>query len=167
MINAKLADVWNPRKWWDDIDYKAFQALWPLAVDPEKPKDVYKIEGPCRLSYDECNQLLAMGVNLELVPLPGAMLTKLQDGQRHIWEYGQTVTGKELIEGSAVQITIPDQALMWIDEVQVETDCCTDALQSLLDEGWRILAVCPPNSSRRPDYVLGRRKNPKGPFDAR
>ena len=25
-----------------------------------------------------------------------------------------------------------------------------------LDDGWRILAICPPNSQRRPDYILGR-----------
>lgn len=34
-------------------------------------------------------------------------------------------------------------------------DCCTDALQSALDEGWRIVACCP-QEARRPDYILGR-----------
>lgn len=34
-------------------------------------------------------------------------------------------------------------------------DCCTDHLQEKLDEGWRVIAVCP-MESRRPDYVLGR-----------
>ena len=47
---------------------------------------------------------------------------------------------------------------MKIDEVQVLTDCCTEALQGELDDGWRILAVCPPNAQRRPDYVLGKRR---------
>jgi hypothetical protein len=35
-------------------------------------------------------------------------------------------------------------------------DACTDDVQRHLDEGWKILAVCPPNSQRRPDYILGR-----------
>lgn len=34
-------------------------------------------------------------------------------------------------------------------------NCCTDELQSALDAGWRIIAVCP-QEARRPDYVLGR-----------
>lgn len=58
-----------------------------------------------------------------------------------------------------VQIAIPDQALMKIDEVTYEEDCCTDKIQDLLNEGWRIIAVCPPNAQRRPDYILGRRKS--------
>jgi hypothetical protein len=35
-------------------------------------------------------------------------------------------------------------------------NCCTDELQTALDKGWRIIAVCP-QEARRPDYVLGSR----------
>lgn len=59
---------------------------------------------------------------------------------------------------NAVQIHVPDLGLLMIREVQVVTDACTDRLQELLNEGWRILAVCPAVSQRRPDYVLGRTK---------
>lgn len=34
-------------------------------------------------------------------------------------------------------------------------DCCTDALQDALNEGWRIVSCCP-QEARRPDYILGR-----------
>lgn len=34
-------------------------------------------------------------------------------------------------------------------------DACTDFLQEKLDEGWRLIAVCP-QEQRRPDYILGR-----------
>lgn len=61
-------------------------------------------------------------------------------------------------KGCAVQIHVPDLVLMTINEVQVLEDACTDLLQGQLDLGWRILAVCPPNAARRPDYVLGRNK---------
>ena len=53
-------------------------------------------------------------------------------------------------------VTVPGIGLMAIREVCVELDLCTDRLQSLLDEGWRILAICPQPDQRRPDYVLGR-----------
>ena len=36
------------------------------------------------------------------------------------------------------------------------SDACTDELQGALRDGWRIIAVCPQPSQRRPDYVLGR-----------
>lgn len=45
--------------------------------------------------------------------------------------------------------------LQGINELLLKEDCCTDSLQEALDEGWRLLAVCP-QESRRPDYVLGR-----------
>ncbi len=37
-------------------------------------------------------------------------------------------------------------------------DCCTDALQGHLDEGWRIIAVTT-QEQRRPDYILARYNN--------
>jgi hypothetical protein len=55
-----------------------------------------------------------------------------------------------------IQVAIPNLALFAVDEVMLLDDACTDALNSYLKEGWRILAVCPPASQRRPDYILGR-----------
>jgi hypothetical protein len=66
--------------------------------------------------------------------------------------YLQQVPGSS----SVINIHIPNIGLLAINEVRVENDFCTDALQELLNDGWRILAVCPPNSVRRPDYILGR-----------
>lgn len=54
-----------------------------------------------------------------------------------------------------VNVAIPGNALMAVEEVVVREDYCTDALQEDLDAGWCILAVCP-QPKRRPDYVLGR-----------
>lgn len=59
---------------------------------------------------------------------------------------------------AAVHVHVPNVALQSYNEVQLLEDCCTDELQRQLDEGWRIIAVCPPNSTRRPDYILGRSK---------
>lgn len=57
-----------------------------------------------------------------------------------------------------IQIAIPDFALLHINEVEVLEDACTNELQQQLNAGWRIIAICPPNSQRRPDYILGRSK---------
>ena len=53
----------------------------------------------------------------------------------------------------------PGPNLMNVDETKLLEDCCTDALQENLSEGWRILAICP-QPQRRPDYVLGRKFSP-------
>jgi hypothetical protein len=56
----------------------------------------------------------------------------------------------------AIHVHIPNVGLLAINEVEVLEDACTDSLQSRLNAGWRIIAVCPPNSVRRPDYIIGR-----------
>jgi hypothetical protein len=57
-----------------------------------------------------------------------------------------------------VNVTVPGLGLLLLNEVQAATDICTDALNDMLKEGWRIVAVCPQPDQRRPDYVLGRVK---------
>ncbi|GBG55172.1 hypothetical protein SPFL3102_03566 [Sporomusaceae bacterium FL31] len=53
-------------------------------------------------------------------------------------------------------VHVPGFGLLAINEVTWEEDCCTERLQSKIDQGWRILAICPQPDQRRPDYVLGR-----------
>jgi hypothetical protein len=61
--------------------------------------------------------------------------------------------------GTAVHVHIPNIGLLMINEVCILEDSCTDKLQEYLNNNWRILAVCPPNGVRRPDYIMGRTKN--------
>lgn len=58
--------------------------------------------------------------------------------------------------GSQYHYHLPNIGLLLINEVKVLEDSCTEFLQEKLDEGYRIIAVCPPNGARRPDYILGR-----------
>lgn len=59
-------------------------------------------------------------------------------------------------ETVSVQVSVPGGvALTNIASVAYLEDCCTDKLQGCLDNGWRILAVCPPNDARRPTYIIG------------
>jgi len=53
-------------------------------------------------------------------------------------------------------VHIGNLGLLNINQLAYTTDKCTEELQNILDEGWRILAVCPQPDQRRPDYVLGR-----------
>lgn len=57
-----------------------------------------------------------------------------------------------------VNVTVPGLGLLLLDEIMACTDFCSDALNDKLQEGWRIVAVCPQPDQRRPDYVLGRVK---------
>ncbi len=54
-----------------------------------------------------------------------------------------------------IQIHTPNLGLLNIRSVDVSQDSCTDEIQDKLKEGWRILAICPPNANRRPDYIMG------------
>jgi len=50
----------------------------------------------------------------------------------------------------------PNNALLAIAETQLMECACTDALQTELAAGWRILAIQPQPDQRRPDIILGR-----------
>lgn len=55
-----------------------------------------------------------------------------------------------------IDISVPGGvALMSVRKVTWLEDACTNALQHQLDAGWRILAVCPANDTRRPTYIIG------------
>lgn len=53
------------------------------------------------------------------------------------------------------QVSVANVGLMQIRCAEQLEDCCTDELNRYLDRGWRILAVCPANDTRRPTYIVG------------
>lgn len=65
------------------------------------------------------------------------------------------------------QVHLPGNELLMIDDVTWIENSCTEELQKMLDEGYRIISVIVQSGQRRPDYVLGRRKPVEvnhGPF---
>lgn len=123
----------------------------------EKPEEDWYMEITAqRITMEEAHNLSKAGIDVRLEGVDGTMLSKLQDKPK-VDKYG-AVHPIDLYNGSTVQIVVPDIGVLQIDEVDWMEDACTQALQDRLDEGWRILAVCPPNAQRRPDYILGRRK---------
>lgn len=68
--------------------------------------------------------------------------------------------GKNLLPmaeyNSKVDVHMPGNALMSFNETMLLEDSCTDSLQDILNQGWRITCACPQPAQRRPDYILGR-----------
>lgn len=146
-------------KKWENIDWEKVKDAVPIPLQDEKPKSEYelrgKIENLC-CTVEEAQAIVNAGIPINIKPMSGTQITKMQD--RKQWD-SNPVVPSDLMNGSAVQIAIADVGLLLIDQVKHIDDACTDMLQDMLDSGWRILAVCPPNSARRPDYILGRRKS--------
>lgn len=57
------------------------------------------------------------------------------------------------------EVHVPNLGLLNINQLAYATDYCTEELQRLLHQGWRILAICPQPDQRRPDYILGMHKS--------
>jgi hypothetical protein len=106
-----------------------------------------------------------------VLEVPLAMLTYFLPCEVVAAHHGQLLTNLALrdapVVNTACKVITPGPSLQTYDQAHVETDCCTNRLQGLLDDGWRILAICVQPDQRRPDYVLGRRRagnEPAPPF---
>src|SRR6185312_13484132 len=78
----------------------------------------------------------------------GTMAVKMKDRINQLVGEGILEEVTQYLRGGIVQVTVPDLGLISMDEVTWIEDACTEELQRRLDEGWRILAVCPPNAQR-------------------
>ncbi|MBS7703264.1 hypothetical protein [Chelatococcus asaccharovorans] len=55
-----------------------------------------------------------------------------------------------------LHVHVPDQSLLSISEVEQIPNADLWDVQRRLDDGWHILAVCPPNGTMKPDFIMGR-----------
>jgi hypothetical protein len=69
----------------------------------------------------------------------------------------KTIEACEVLR-ETLQVHLPGNELIKFTKVKYEEDCCTDIIQEVLDDGWRIIAVIPIQGNRRPDYIFGREK---------
>ena len=127
-----------------DERYAALRAGVPRVELPEvRPDDasglkkVDMVYSDRVMDGDEVEAWTSAGVEVTMTRLRGLMSNSR--------DLAQTV----------YQISVSGVGLLQIAAIIVEEDACTDGIQDLLDAGWRILAVCPPNDARRPSYVLG------------
>ena len=115
---------------------------WPEGED--RPKYVY-FSGKYLIDLAEDGLVLSeLGIKFEI--------TKF----RNTYRPSAPTTEGDTNVNNVTNIHIPNIGLLAINHVMVLEDACTDQLQKCLTEGWSIIAVCPPNACRRPDYVLGR-----------
>ncbi len=85
---------------------------------------------------------------IDMTKVMPEMFTRIEDKQTAVVQKSDTYN-------SHCEVHIPGSALSLYNDTLLLEDCCTDALQSELDNGWRIIACCP-QAQRRPDYILGR-----------
>lgn len=155
MLIAELPYSFDPKAATPE-QFEAYRANWPCAnknIAQEK-YDSWMLVRTQRVTLEEAAALQDAGIKIDLRGIDGTMLVKMKD--RNPAKGGPQVS--DILTGSTVQISVPDLGLLQIDEVDWIEDACTQELQTRLSDGWRILAVCPPNAQRRPDYILGRRK---------
>lgn len=152
-INASL-DYYQ--KWPEGVTWEQFEPLWPCKgekYDFEKQSFPYGFDRGALIPIQNMQKLIDLGFKVSMKPSNGCMF--ISEVNRLYSSRGYDVA-ETLQNGNVTQIHIPNEYLYRINEVKVLDDACTDALQSELDDGWRIICVCPPNSQRRPDYILGR-----------
>lgn len=95
-------------------------------------------------------------VSIDVLPqFPGWKVLRTIDNAstRALMRFGERTN---TVVNERCHVAVAGLGLLTINEVEAHTDLCTDALNALLREGWRIVAVCVQPDQRRPDYVLGR-----------
>ncbi|ATB52664.1 hypothetical protein PVS_28 [Vibrio phage vB_VspS_VS-ABTNL-3] len=111
------------------------------------------------LSGYEVLEALSSGLKLEVKQKKGVKLRASEIFAMLGEKPTINVTRQEEIPNnfnSHCEVHMPGQALSFYNNTMLMEDACTDALQSELEQGWRIIAVCPQPDQRRPDYILGR-----------
>ena len=150
-----------------ELDYDAKRIVWGFAKLENRYAEIKEIFGGDFPDFDklqneehgwysipetsvinletEGQRLSDLGVPFTIKKLRGTMLSPfVPENSSQAWQ--------------KIYVQVPNIGLMMIDEVKVEEDYCTEALQRDLNYGWRMIAVCPPNGVRRPSYILGRTK---------
>ena len=139
-----------------DEDYIALRDSLSLIELPavEKKASVYSQDG-------------WIGTIDDLTALTRFGLPPIVKRVRGIFQEQLSQLGVPPTEGAAAQvvnITIPNAALFSVRNLHVIENECTNYVQTWLDKGWRIVAVCPPNDCRRPTFILGHHEtNPEQP----
>lgn len=135
----------------NEDQWSAIQLLFPEHREQEKPS--YRYESHLTADIDTVMAVIA-GKNFKVTVQafsPHQALCKIKDKYDHEIEQIENYA-----KGQIIQVHIPNMALLTYNEITYLDDCCTDEIQRMLNDRWRIIAVCPPNAQRRPDYILGR-----------
>lgn len=144
-------------------------AGWPTCDIDESNRDYlyFTREDTQVVSRDRYLALLEAGIKLELEQVIDINVDPAEVFQRVSEAYSKGIempSSGGNTYNSRCEVHMPGNMLATYNQVQLLKDSCTDALQSALSAGWRIIAVCPQPDSRRPDYIMGR-FNPNDDFN--
>lgn len=100
-------------------------------------------------------------MDAELMPyVPHTVKRVVVNRSEHPLGLDTNTATRGVVINQKVNVAVPGLGLMMINTVRVVENSCTENLQGYLEQGWRILAICPQPDQRRPDYVLGLVKQP-------
>lgn len=113
---------------------------------PELPETYVKYPPDVITNLSAAQPVLAkLGLEATLKPYSSSLaLVTLKDRIVKLEAEHQLSKAELALNGTVVQVHVPNIGLLAFNEVQVLDDICTDSLQDELDKGWRIMAVCPP-----------------------
>lgn len=60
-----------------------------------------------------------------------------------------------------VHVHVPNDSLLAVRKLTYIEDACTNRIQEMLNDDWKIVAVIPANDTRRPTYILGHNERDK------
>jgi hypothetical protein len=130
------------------------QSIMALREIEEPKTDEYKDKEGKNCSYTVFNL-----AGEHLVTEQEAAWLKSNEVDFIIKDFKNTYKSQNMSDGNQYHYHLPNIGLLLINEVTWLEDACTEVLQGKLDEGFRIIAVCPPNGARRPDYILGKARD--------
>ena len=154
LMNASLE--WSCKEKLRALPAEVYRTIRERIPRLKLPEDQEKVEAYYQdvlMDAAEAELLTDAGIELSIKRIKGLAYPD--------WFNAAQRSGSSLPEGVhnvTYQVSVANVGLLAVDEVSLLEDCCTDTLQAELDDGWRILAVCPPNDARRPTYIIGRCK---------
>lgn len=127
--------------------------------DKYRTGDYWYSHGKEMVDEHELATLVNMGLDVKIRKVKGLAYDQEFAKLMSSFNYGGTEQRANVtptILQPIYQVSVSNVGLFDVDEIDYHEDACTDAISALLKEGWRLIAVCPPNDSRRPTYIMGR-----------
>jgi len=112
-----------------------------IVLTEQQYKVVFKITEVVALVEQD---IVKHEVNINLDDLADKVMNKVIKNAKHLFN-------------SKLEVHQPNMPLFQYNKYQVLVDCCTEDLQNkYIDNGWRVVCVCPQPDQRRPDYIIGK-----------
>lgn len=125
------------------------EKLTYVLCEPEQLVDLTKFAPGCTVPYRIKRCVQAQDVSAD------NMTTVLYQLEQKIKTLSTLLDAKNSFN-ERCEVHMGGNTITTYNEVKLCEDCCTDALQTQLASGWRMIAVCVQKDQRRPDYILGR-----------